>query len=291
MKRILGEPLLHFLLLGAGLFIAYGLISTGSTAPGAILVSRGQTEHLEAVFVRTWQRPPTDAELKGLIDDWVREEIATREAMALGLDRDDTVIRRRLRQKLEFMSADMAAHTVPTDAELGAYLQAHPESFRIEPPITFSQVYLDPVKHGDRLARDAAQLLARLNRAGATPDLRALGDSFLLEPTFESLPASEIAKQFGEDFAAKLAVLPPGRWQGPIDSGYGAHLVLVSERGAGHAPELAEVRDLVRRECREWENARRLEESERFYQDLRKRYTVSVEGMEAGGQQKIAVTQ
>ena len=279
MKRILKEPLLHFLLLGAGLFIAYGLISRpgSSNAPGKITVTVGQVEHLAAGFARTWQRPPTDAELKGLIDDWVREEIATREAMTLGLDKDDTVIRRRLRQKLEFVSDDITAQTEPSDADLNAYLKAHPNSFRVEPQFTFSQVYLNPDKHGANLARDAAQLLAQLKQAGGKADSSALGDSFLLEHTFQSTRTSEVAKQFGEEFAAKLGELSPGQWQGPIESGYGVHLVLVSERTEGRLPELAEVRDVVRRE---WDNARRLEGNGKFYQELLQRYTVTVERLQ-----------
>jgi hypothetical protein len=275
-KRILKEPLLHFLLLGAGLFIAYSLMSSPgrSNEPGKIVVTVGQVEHLAAGFARTWQRPPTDAELKGLIDDWVREEIATREAIAMGLDKDDTVIRRRLRQKLEFVSDDIAAQTEPTEADLNAYLQAHPESFRVEPQFTFSQVYLNPDKHGANLARDAAQLLAKLNQAGGKADSSALGDSFLLEHTFQSTPTSEVAKQFGDEFAARLGELSPGQWQGPIESGYGVHLVLVSERTEGRLPALAEVRDVVRRE---WDNARRLEGNGKFYQELLERYTVTIE--------------
>lgn len=279
MKRIFKEPLLHFLLLGAALFIAYGLMSKpgSSRAPGKIVVTVGQVEHLAAGFAKTWQRPPTDAELKGLIDEWVREEIATREAMALGLDKDDTVVRRRLRQKLEFVSDDIAAQTEPTDADLNAYLQAHPDLFRVEPLFTFSQVYLDPVKHGDNLGRDTVRVLARLKQAGATADGSALGDSLLLEHTFQSAPTSEILKQFGEEFALKLGELSPGQWQGPVESGYGVHLVLVSERREGRLPELAEVRDVVRRE---WANAQRLEANERFYQELLERYTVTIEGLE-----------
>lgn len=193
MKRLLKEPLFHFLLLGAGLFLAYGWTSKpgSSSEPGKIVVTVGHVEHLAAGFATTWQRPPTDAELKGLVDDWVREEIATREAIAMGLDKDDTVIRRRLRQKLEFVSDDIAAQAEPTDAELKAYLQAHAESFHVEPRFTFSQVYLDPAKHGDNLARDTAQLLAQLKQAGELPDASALGDSFLLENKFTAVPAAK----------------------------------------------------------------------------------------------------
>ncbi len=237
-------------------------------------MTQGQVEHLVTGFAKTWQRLPTDAELKGLIDDWVREEIATREAMALGLDKDDTVVRRRLRQKLEFVSEDIAAQTEPTDADLNAYLKAHPESFRVEPLFTFSQVYLDPVKHGANLGRDSAQLLVRLKRGDGGTAASALGDSFLLEHTFRSVPTSEVAKQFGREFAAKLAALSPGEWQGPIESGYGMHLVLISERTEGRQPELADVRDVVHRE---WTNAQRLKANEAFYEALSRRYIVIIE--------------
>ena len=285
MKRILKEPLLHFLLLGAGVFLAYGLMSRPSTsgARGKIVVTAGQVEHLAAGFTKAWQRPPTDAELKGLIDDWVREEIATREAMALGLDKDDTVIRRRLRQKLEFVSDDIATQAEPTDADLSAYLQTHPESFRVEPRFTFRQVYLDPAKHGQHLARDVARVLAQLRQAGASADLATLGDSFLLERTFQSVPTSEIAKQFGEKFAVELGRLTPGEWQGPVASGYGVHLVLVGERIEGRLPTLAEARDTVRRE---WANAQRLDGSRRFYEEMLKRYTVTVENLDPPAGQK-----
>ena len=277
MRRFLSEPLLHFFMLGAALFIVHGLVSGPSNVPREIVVSAGQVEHLAAGYARTWRRQPTDAELKGLIDDWVREEIASREAIALGLEKDDTVIRRRLRQKLEFVSEDVAALSEPSDAELNAYLKAHPETFRVEPRFTFSQVYLDPERHGPKLARDAARLLAQLTEAGGQVDISALGDSLLLEQTFRSVSTSEVAVQFGENFAARLVELPPGEWQGPIESGYGMHLVYVSERTKRQSPELSAVRDDVRRE---WQNARRLESNRKFYEDLLKRYTVTIEGLE-----------
>ena len=274
--RVLKEPLLHFMLLGAGLFIVYAKVSGPGRgdAPGTIVVTAGRIEHLAAGFAKTWKRPPSGEELDGLIDDWIRDEVATRQATALGLDKDDAVIRRRLRQKLEFVSEDIAARAEPTDADLNAYLRAHPDSFRQEPRLTFHQVYLDPTKHGDNADRDAARLLARLSRAGANIDSSTLGDSVLLDHTFRSVPAGEIAKQFGDAFAAALSEIPPGRWQGPIESGYGLHLVLIDERTQGRVPALPEVREAVRRE---WANAKRLEGSDAFYRDLLKRYTVTIE--------------
>jgi len=288
MKRLLKEPLLHFLLLGAGLFLAYSLMpkSPGNGEAGKIVVTQGQIEHLATGFAKTWQRPPTAQELEGLVRDWVREEVYYREAMALGLDRDDTVIRRRLRQKMEFVSDDIVAQTEPSDADLTAYLQAHPDSFRVEQRFTFRQVYLNPEKHGENLARDAAQLLAQLNQADNKGDASALGDSFLLEHQFAAVPASEVANQFGEKFAAQLGELPPNQWQGPVESGYGEHLVFVSERTEGRLPVLAEVRDTVRRE---WANARRLEANEQFYEAMLKHYVVTVERPQSAEEKKFPV--
>jgi len=286
-KRILKEPLLHFLLLGVAIFVAYGFVSNstgGRSEPGKIVITQGQIEHLATAFARTWQRSPSAEELEGLVRDRVREEIYCREAMALGLDKDDTIIRRRLRQKMEFVYDDIATQVEPTEAELNAYLQAHRGAFRLEPRFTFRQVYLNPEKHGENVSRDAAQLLAQLKPAGEESDASALGDSFLLERTFAAVPGSEVAKQFGEKFAAELAKLPPGQWQGPIESGYGVHLVLVSERTEGRLPMLAEVRGAVRRE---WDKSRRLEMNEKFYQELLKRYTVTIEVLEP---KKLAVT-
>ncbi len=279
MRRLLREPLLHFLLLGAGLFIAYSLQQQNGSRrePGQIVVTLGQIEQMATGFAKTWQREPTSEELAGLVRDRIREEVYCREAIALGLDREDTVIRRRLRQKMEFVSDDIAALAEPTEVELEEYMRTHPDSFRVEPRLTFRQVVLDPQKHGERLASDVAELLAQLDDAGSAADISTLGDSLLLESEFAEQPASEIAKQFGEPFALALVRLEPGRWQGPVESGYGVHLVYVSERVEGRLPALAEVRDAVRRE---WDHARRLAANEAFYQELLSRYSVTIEGLE-----------
>ncbi len=275
MKAILREPLLHFLLLGIALFALYGRVAArGRDEPGRILVSQGDVAAMAIGFTGTWQRPPTREELEGLIRDRVREEVYYREALALGLDKDDTIVRRRLRQKMEFLTDDLVAQASPTDDELTAYLKAHPDPFRVERDFTFAQVYLDPVKRGDNLARDTAELLARLNQAGAKADVSALGDSVLLDHSYAAVPASEVAKQFGEPFAARLGEIPVGQWQAPVESGYGVHLVFVSQRTDGRVPPLDEVRDAV---GREWASARRREANERAYGEMLKRYAVTIE--------------
>ena len=233
LERFVREPLLHFLLLGVLIFAAFKFISTDTSQPGKILITQGRIESLATTFSRTWRRPPSASELEGLIRDYIREEVFAREAVALGLDKDDTIIRRRLRQKLEFISEDVAAHAEPTDEQLRAYLKEHPDTFRGDRRYTFSQVYLDPQRRGANLSRDAAQVLTQLGRPGSKVDPATLGDSLMLENEFKALPASEVMKQFGEKFAASLGEMPTGQWHGPIESGFGVHLVLLKRAHRG----------------------------------------------------------
>lgn len=273
-KNLVREPLVHFLLLGVLIFGAFKIISSETIELGKILITQGRIESLEIAFSRTWRRPPTASELEGLIRDYVREEVFAREAVALGLDKDDTIIRRRLRQKLEFVSEDVAAHAEPSDEQLRAYLKAHADTFRGDRMFTFRQVYLNPQQRGTNLRRDASQLLTQLRRSGSQTDISVLGDSLLLENEFNGIAAAEVVKQFGEQFAAALSEVPVGQWQGPIESGFGVHLVLMTERMDGSPPALEDVRPAVRRE---WINALRRETNEKFYRTLLQRYTVTIE--------------
>jgi hypothetical protein len=282
--KYLRDPLLHFVLLGAAMFVIYGLVSQERGGkPGHIIVTQGTIDNLAATFTRVWQRPPTEQELEDLIQDYVREEVFYREALALGLDRDDTLIRRRLRQKMEFVSEDVTAQAEPSDDDLLAYLEAHPEAFAVEPRLTFQQVYLDPLRRGAHLARDVERLLAELRHPGHTADAAELGDAFLLAHQFEGVSASEVRTIFGDTFAAGLSTLTPGQWQGPVPSGYGVHLVRVSERTGERIPELAEVREAVRRE---WANTLRLEANQTFYRTLLRWYTVTIERPPPAGEEK-----
>jgi hypothetical protein len=288
-QRIIREPLLHFLLLGAAIFaVHHGMPNRDEGARGRIVITQGQIEHLATGFAMIWKRQPTADELAGLVRDHVREEVYCREAMAMGLDKDDTVIRRRLRQKMEFVTDDMVAQVQPTDADLSAYLEAHPEQFRVASRFTFQQVYLNPGKHGTNLLRDANHLMAQLPADGARTDASALGDASLLENRFNAMSVREVAGQFGEKFANALAGLKPGQWHGPLESSYGQHWVWVSDRTEGRIPPLSEVRDAVRRE---WENIRRMEANEKVYQDMLKRYVITIEHPPGAEPKKLAVAQ
>lgn len=271
--RFLREPLVHFLLFGALLF----LFSTWKSSPsgsGKIVVTRARIEQLATGFARTWQRPPSRQELTGLVEDYIKEEVYVREAIATGLDRDDTIIRRRLRQKLEFLTEDALEAAAPSDEDLRAYLKAHPDSFRVKPRVAFRQVFLDRNRRGAAAESDARALLARLSSARAGADISALGDSRMLPVVIELSPQSDVARVFGQEFAEKVAGLAPGGWTGPIESGYGLHLVQVTERVEGRLPELSEVRDAVERE---WRTAQRKERGDALFRSLLARYTVVVE--------------
>jgi hypothetical protein len=273
--KILREPLLHFVLLGAAIFAAYGFVTRHRTdKPGEIVVTQGTLENIVTGFTRTWQRPPTEEELRGLVREYIREEAAYREALAMRLDRDDTIVRRRLRQKLEFLSDDLATRVEPTDADLQTFLQVHPGLFQSEPLFSFKQVYLNPQQHAANLSADETRVLVELQRTGNNADLSSLGDPFLLAPSFQNVSLAEVKQVFGDQFASALVSLPTSHWEGPVTSGYGMHFVFLSQRTDGSLPALADIRDQVRRE---WFNTKRNEATEKFYQALLKRYTVKIE--------------
>lgn len=275
MKRFLTEPLLHFLLLGAMIFAGYALtFGDDDVEQDEIVISRAKIEALTDKFTRTWHRRPSQQEVDGLIQDLVREEVAVREAAALGIDRDDSVIRRLLRQRLEFVTEDVVALSEPSEADLNHYLSAHADDFLTEPRISFSQVFFDPQRRGPSLAADTEQLRARLNTRGGRIDVATLGDASLLERQFTALPIGAVAQQFGEAFAESLVMQTPGQWSGPITSAYGQHLVYVGDFTPGRVPPLAEVRDAVRRA---WADAQRAAALDAFYTGLLQRYRVTVE--------------
>jgi len=276
-RRALREPLVHFVVLGGALFLIAGG-GEDERAPERIVISAGQVQNLAAVFERTWQRPPSEAELEGLIQDRINEEVMAREARALGPDRDDTVIRRRLRQKMEFVAQDLARPASADDAELQAYLEAHPERFTLPARLSFAHVFLSRERRGADLEADAARLLERLNAGPPAADPGDLGDPSLLEPAYDDLSTTDVARLFGAEFAARLHELPVGRWAGPVASPYGSHLVRIETRSEPSLPPLGQVRADVAREV---EAERAAQAREALVAGLRERYDVVVERPQA----------
>jgi len=275
-RTVLREPLVQFLAAGAALFLLFRWTGVPVRDENArIVVTRGDVEILAGGFARTWRRAPSEGELKGLVDDFVREEIARREATAMGLDRGDTILSRWLRQKFEFLVEDSSVAEPPGEEDLRAYFASRAEEFREEPRVTFRQTILKRESRGAAVEADARALLDELRRAGANADLSTRGDPFSLPSEFTLAPAGEVAGLFGDAFAAWLFAEPAGEWEGPVESPYGWHLVLVRERVEGRLPPLDEVRETVTREVLA---ARRKERLEATYARLLEKYAVETEG-------------
>ena len=260
--------------IGIALYLAFAWHGDSGPNSYRVVITQGQLDALGAGFVGVWQRPPNEQELKSRVDDFVREEIATREAMRIGLDRDDVVIRRRLRQKLEFLAEDVSNASPPTDAELQAYFNHHPDKFRTEPAVAFRQVFLNSSLRRAETARDAKLLLARLSAAGPAADIKTLGDPLMLPGEMPLSSRSEVGRLFGNGFADEVLKVTPGRWSGPLESAYGLHLVFVGERAEGRLPSFAQLRPLVQREVLSERQTRDLDS---MYDQLLKRYHVTMQ--------------
>ena len=274
-SALLREPLVQFIALGGLLFLAWSQVEDRVAPPqNRIVVTAQQIERATDYFYQTHLRLPDPDELQPLIEEEIQTEVEFREGQALGLDRDDEIIRRRIRQKLEFMTEDVIDQAKPTDAVLQAYLDAHRDQFGAGPQIVFSQIYLDPSRHGDHLAADADRLLARLNAGDGRLDYGVDSDTLPVPNDFEATALPDVTAMFGTDFAAALPRQPVGKWAGPVRSGYGIHLVLVRDVKTGKPPELAQVRDQV---VREYQAEHRVEANQAAYRKMRAKYDISVQ--------------
>ncbi len=268
------EPLLHFLLLGVLIFIAYDFVSTDMPTEDEIVVSRAQQQRLIDAFSVTWKRLPTAQEFEGIVDDWIREEVAYREAVAMGLDTDDTIIRRRLRQKLEVLAEDIVSIAEPTTAELERFLAENQTDYVEEPIYTLRQVYFSLDARGRAAQQDAEQALLLVNTDAQLTNPQTLGDPIPLPHRIEERRESEIAAQFGREFVDGLRGIEPGDWRGPIRSGYGLHLVLIEDYVPGRALSLEEAAREIKRD---WHNRQRVQAIDQLYDRLGARYTITVE--------------
>jgi len=264
------QPLLHFLVLGGLVFAAYYYIDGTEPAPpmNDITIDRATAERLSAGFAKTWRRKPTQQELTALIDDFIREEVLVREAKAFALDQNDAVIRRRLRQKMEFLTESVSAARTPEQQELEAFFEANSGRFATDARLAMEQVYLG--EEADKNSIDA--LLVSLE---AGEDFTTLGQRSLLPPDVSLSPQTAIDGMFGAGFSATLLDLEPGKWLGPVRSGYGNHLVRVTAREDAAVPPLASIRDRV---LREWHREKADELSDQEYTRMLDRYTVNRPG-------------
>jgi len=273
LKNWLREPLLHFLLIGAILFLIYDLQNSGELEQKAnqIIVSQASIDGMTARWEKKWQRPPAQEELNGLIEQEIRERVLYQEALALGLDKDDPVVRRRLAQKIEFISSDLAAQVEPSEKDLQDYFLANPKQFEQPGLINFVQVYLNVDRRGASLEKEASDMLLELNRPDAEVDISTLGDPFMFGQQHDNLPDFAVSRLFGREFTEAIFDLPTGTWQGPVRSGLGFHLVLVSALAPAQQAELDSVREKVHFE---WMAEQRREMENALYQGLRRKYEI-----------------
>jgi peptidyl-prolyl cis-trans isomerase C len=271
--RWLREPLLHFLVIGAVLFAVYDFQDDEPLVANAnlIVISQTKIDALINNWEKKWQRPPTQIELDGLVEREVREQVLYQEALALGLDRNDPVVRRRLAQKIEFLSSDIAAQLEPTEEDLELYLAANPQKFELPAYISFKQIYLNADRRGLSIEEDARLLLKHLEQSPADLDISMLGDSFMFGQVHDDLPGFAVSRLFGSEFTDVIFGLPVGKWQGPVRSGLGFHLIRIDSRTPAKQPELSAVRDKVRFE---WMAVQKDNMNESLYQGLRQKYDI-----------------
>lgn len=268
--RVLREPLLHFFVLGVLFFVLYSSVSDdGIQAPDEIVVDAERVAAIESQFERTWQRLPTPDELAGLIDSWIREEMLYREGMALGLDRNDPILRRRVAQKMEFITEGLI-DSPPTEEELTSYFTSNLDDYRVDPRFSFRQFYFDPIAYGESLDAVIERSLEEL-ADGKEPD----STTSLLPPQMINASQRDVQRTFGDAFAEGLNEVSVDQWTGPLASGYGLHLVFIDQKQEGRPSDFDEVRDSVEREVRAKQSRERKDAN---FETIRQRYTVTVDG-------------
>ena len=277
--NFLREPLIHFLLAGLVLFGVYASVQQNVEEEPPpplpqIVISQGRIDTLASRFEKVWNRPPSDKELEGLIDEFIREEVYYREALEIKLEEDDVIIRRRLRQKLEFMYNDLITPTNASDQVLSEFLNKNADAYLTEPVLSFTQIYFNSDKRGDAAVADAEAALKGLSGKGLDVDLKSLGDRTLLDPVMTDVAPREVQRAFGKDFVDALLKQEVGTWSGPVQSGFGVHLVYLAKHTPSATPELSAVRDEI---LRDWAYDQKQQANEAVYDRLKAKYEIRVE--------------
>ena len=271
LQTLLREPLLHFLLIGAALFFVFDQVGDPVEVDNRIVISQADLDILTNDWLRRTGRPPSPQQVEQQLRQYIREQVLSREAVNLGLDRDDVIIRRRLAQKMQFLFDDLGQVPDPTEAELIAFMSQHVERFTLPGTLSFRHIFLDPDSRGEAIQEQAQQMLSRLQESSAAVDTSELGDQTLLPDQLGNETRQQVSNLFGDQFAERVYALPVNRWSGPVISGYGLHLVYVHARTAPRVQPLAEVRESV---IRQWRTAKQQELNDLFYQGIQQRYEI-----------------
>jgi peptidyl-prolyl cis-trans isomerase C len=275
LRRWSREPLLHFLLAAALLFAGYRLLhpeSRQAEDANRIVVTDDDLNQLHIAWMAQWRRPPTPAELRGLVESKVREEIFYREAMALGLGKDDAIVKRRLAQKMEFLAEDVSTAREPEIDELKTWFEKNRERFALPARMSFRHLYFSFDGRHERARDDAARSMAMLvGKPAESPESENLADPFMFQDYYGDRPPEQVAAVFGTKFAEALFELEPGAWRGPIESGFGWHLVWIDSKIPGRVPAFEEVGAMVKSE---WITEHRAESKRKAFEAMRARYQV-----------------
>lgn len=275
--KILKEPLFQFFVIGALIYAAYAYVGGQAVEEDGkqITVTAGEIAALEDAWKKRWNRAPTQQELQGIVRQFLRERVLAREASAMGLDKDDIVIRRRLAQKLEYLSQDLSGVGKPSDQELAAFLKENAKTYETPALVTLTHIFFDPDKRGEQALEEAKTKKVVLANLKVPPrDARSYGDHFMLQSYYPERTYAELSKLFGSGFVETLAKLSPKDWHGPVLSGYGVHLVYIHHREDAQPAKLEDVKERV---LTDWQDMKRKELSEKYLAGLLERYEVSVE--------------
>ncbi|MGO6695738.1 peptidyl-prolyl cis-trans isomerase [Rhizobium johnstonii] len=287
-QRILGEPLLLFVVIGAVLFGAYRLLTPASEEhvdQQRIDLTKDDVRQLAVTWLAQGRPPPTADEMRSLMDQKVTEEILFREAVSLGLDRDDEIIKRRLAQKMDFLAADLATLDEPNNAQLKEWYSKRSDRFALSPHLSFRHLYFSFDKHGEATRETAAAAIALVSgKSEDSPAVASVADPFMFRNYYGDATPEQMAKEFGPDFARALFDLKPRSWQGPVQSGYGWHLIWVDSIEPGRVPAFEEVAPAVKSA---WLDERYAEVKSNALKEMRSRYVVNLPTMTADDLQDL----
>ncbi len=272
MSRLIRDPLVHFLAIGAALFAVAAFRGQSVTAGREqIVVTAEQVAQARAAAAALQGREPTQEELRALVEPTVREEVLYREALALALDDNDDEVRRRLVEKMSYLTQDLADPEPSSEQELRQFYESSPDVFTIPSLVSFDQVFFSPASRGDALEGDAATGIAALRQGRPAAEV---GDRTPLRESYDDAPREQVAVLFGEELADALFTAAPGEWTGPFRSDFGLHAVRLRARTEARLPPYEEI---AARVAEEFGAQRRREANERAYQEMRARYDVVIE--------------
>ncbi|PCE66250.1 peptidyl-prolyl cis-trans isomerase [Sediminicola luteus] len=273
MKKFWREPFLHFLLLGLGVFLFYGWVQGDTTDDQEIVLDNSDLKQMISKWNLQWKRLPSEDELTGVVEHYLRQEVLYKEALALNLDHNDEIIKRRLSQKMDFLSGDLAQIASPTEAELGTYFETHAARYRLPFSYSFEQIAFTRDKSGDHLSKNATETLARLqSRPSSAPAIT--GDPLSVPRKFNAIDGTRLASQMGDAFEKAMQTAAMDTWTGPIASGFGVHLVKISQRKNPQMPHLDQVRSEV---LRDYQYDKEKEIGNQLYLEIRKKYPIQIE--------------